>query len=102
MKNLYKWSLFHSLGILVYIGLVATLIFNGEAIFGEMNNFIGPVAFLLLFTLSALIVGGLALGKPIMLYLDNKKKEAVSFILMIAGWLTAFTIITLIISAVTK
>jgi len=87
------------LGILIYIAVVATIMQNGEKWFGNMNNFIGPVAFLLLFTLSAIVVGSLGLGKPIMLYLDGKKKEAVAMVLYTAGWILLFTIVALVISA---
>lgn len=95
-----KNSFFYSFGTLVYIILVATILSNGERIFGQVDNtFFGPVAFLLLFTLSAAVVGGLILGKPIMLYLDNKKKEAVWMFLSSAGWLLLYTIIAIIILA---
>jgi len=72
-----KTGFMNALYTLIYIVLVAMIMQNGEKIFGKMSNYVGPVAFLLLFTLSALIVGTLILGKPLMLYLNNKKKEAV-------------------------
>lgn len=97
-----KQSFLHALGTLIYIVLVATLMQNGDKIFGEMDNFLGPIAFLLLFTLSAIVVGGLILIKPLALYLDGKKKEALSLLLMTIGWLAGFTIISLIIAAFLK
>lgn len=99
MKSLYKWSLVHSLGILFYIAAVSYVMTNGEKWFGKMDNFIGPIAFLLLFTLSAFVVGLLGLGKPIMFYFDGKKKKAVTLVFLTAGWLFIFTIIMLPISA---
>lgn len=95
-----KTSFLHSLGVLIYISLVAWIMTNAEKIFGKMNDWLGPVAFLLLFTLSALVVGGLILGKPIMLYLDGKKKDAVRLVIATAAWLAILTTITLIIVAV--
>ncbi len=95
MKSLYKQSLVHSLGILAYIAAVSHVMTNGEKWFGKMDNFIGPIAFLLLFTLSAFVVGLLGLGKPIMFFLDGKKKEAVMLVSLVAGWLFVFTIIML-------
>jgi hypothetical protein len=76
-KGLVQTALLNSLGVAVYTGLVAFLMYNGDKLFGDMDNVIGPMAFLLLFVFSALIVGVLVLGKPIMLYLDGSKKEAV-------------------------
>jgi len=88
------------LGVLVYIIGVALLMQNAERIFGTMNNVLGPITFLLLFTLSALVVGGLLLTKPIMLYLDGKKKEAMMMLFTCIGWLATFTAIALIILAI--
>lgn len=102
MKNLYKWSFVHALGILVYIVIVATIMNNGDRLFGHEDNFVTPIAFLLLFTLSAIVVGLLGLAKPIMLYLDGKKKEAVTMISLTAGWLFVFTIAALVVTAVVK
>lgn len=102
MKNLYKYSFIHSISILAYIALVALVMQNGDQWFGQMNNFIGPIAFLLLFTLSALVVGLLGLGKPIILYLDGKKKEAITLILLTVANLFALTLIALVIASLCK
>jgi len=99
MTNIYKTSFINSLGALMYIGIVSWVMQNGERLFGKMNNFLGPLALLLLFTLSALIVGGLILGKPMMLYLDGKKKEAVQLLLTTGGWLGLFTVLALLVLA---
>lgn len=95
-----KTGFVSALGTLVYIMVVAAIMQNGDRLFGEMDNFLGPISFLLLFTLSAIVVGGLVLGKPLMLYLDGKKREAVSLFLAIAAWLAGFTITALIIAIV--
>jgi len=97
--NTTKMGFIHSLGVLVYISLVALLMQNGEKIFGKEDNWASPIAFLLLFTLSAIVVGLLVLGKPIVLYLDNKKKEAVKMLVSTAAFIAAFTIFALVIVA---
>lgn len=94
-----KISFFNALGTVAYISIVATIMQNGSKLFGEKDNFATPIVFLLLFTLSAITVGGLVLGKPLMLYLDNKKNEAVAVFLQTAGWLAVFTVVTMIVSA---
>lgn len=100
MKKVFSLSFLHGFGIVVYVGIVSYLMNNGDRLFGKMDNLVGPIAFLLLFTLSALVVGILGLGKPVMLYLDGKKKEAISFFLYTAGWLLIFTIVALLIAAI--
>lgn len=68
----------NSFGTLIYIFLVSLIMSNGEKIFGAADNrVLSPIIFLLLFILSALVTGFLILGKPLMLYLDNQKKEGV-------------------------
>jgi len=82
------------MGTLVYCGLIAYLMINGEELFGKANSIFGVAAFLMLFVLSAAIVGSLVLGKPIIYYLDGKKKE--SIVLLIYTIIILF-ILTLII-----
>lgn len=97
MKTIYSRSLIHSIILVLYISVVSTIMSNGDKLFGEMQGFLAPVAFLLLFTLSALITGALILGKPLMLYLDGKKKEAIFMLLSSIGWLAAFTVIAMLV-----
>jgi len=82
----------------VYVAGVATLIFYANYIFGKMNNIIGPIAFLMLFVVSALITGALLLGKPLMMYLDGKKKEAVKLFGFNVLWIVIFAIIAFVIN----
>lgn len=101
MPKLNKTGFLNALGALVYIIIVSQIMRNGNRLFGN-DNFITPVVLLLLFTLSAITVGGLIIGKPLMLYLDDKKKEAVSLFLATVGWLAGFTIIALLIAFILR
>ena len=92
-------SLINALGVLVYVSLVAILMFYGQALFGKMAGFFGVMAFLLLFVISASVVGALVLGKPVMLYLDNKKEEAVKLLIHTIGWLVIFMIVVFVVVA---
>lgn len=78
---LLKQALINSLGTLAYCGLVAYIMINGEELFGKISNIFGIMAFLMLFVLSAAIVGSLVLGKPIIYYLDGKKKESITLLI---------------------
>lgn len=76
----------------IYIAGIGLLLTYGNKIFGPMPKVLGPIAFLLLFVLSAAIMGALILGQPILWYLDNKKTEAVRLLLCTIGWLFVFTV----------
>lgn len=76
-KKLFFMSILHSLGVLAYVSLVVLFMSNVQKIFGKNDNIVAGIIILLIFILSALITGSLVLGRPIMLYLDGKKTEAV-------------------------
>lgn len=102
MKNnkLALWAAIHALGVVVYVALVVTLISNVEHLFSDsMPGILGPIAMLTLFVFSALLTGGLVLGKPIMLYLDGMKKEAVRMLFYTGAWLFTFMAIIFIVLA---
>jgi hypothetical protein len=102
MKNskLIAIGFLNAFGVSLYVTIVALILRNGEKIFGKMDNFLSPVAFLLLFVLSAAITGTLTLGRPIWLYLDNRKLEAVKLFFYTLGWLFAITLTVFIIEII--
>lgn len=102
MKTICKNSLISSLGVAAYIILVATFMSHANSWFGSDDKFVTPIVVLLLFSLSALVVGGLLVGKPIFLYIDGKKKDAVQMLFANAGWLLLFFLISLILLALLK
>lgn len=95
MKSSLKIALVNSAATAAYITLVALLMTKGNDIFGQATGVLGGVGILLLFTLSALIVGTLILGKPLVLYLDGAKKEAVKLLLYTILFLALITMIFL-------
>ncbi len=86
-KKISMGSLASAVGVAAYVAVISYVMRNGEKVFGQVNNFLGPIAFLLMFVLSATITGALVLGRPAMLFLDGQKKEAVKLFLFSAGWL---------------
>jgi len=82
-----------SVGVFVYVVIVTLIMSNGEKLFGKMTTLGGPIAFLMLFVFSALITGSLVLGRPIYLYLNGKKEEAVRLFFCQVIWLFAITLI---------
>lgn len=102
-KNiLIKTSLLNALGTVIYVALIATIMNNAPKIFGEMKSVAGPIAFLLLFVTSAAITGGLVLGRPVMLFLDNQKQLAVKLFSYTVGWLFIFTFLFLCLNLIWK
>jgi len=95
--KLLLWSLINSLGTLVYVFAISKLLFFGENIFGKMKNSWGPFAILLLFVLSAIIVGLFIFGKVVYIYLNNQKKEAIKLFFYTIVWLILATLIFLLI-----
>lgn len=55
------------------------------------------LAFLLVFVISAAVMGLLIFGKPILLYLDNFKKEAVSLLFYTLSFLILIAAIVFLI-----
>ncbi len=101
-KDIIKWSLINSLGVVVYVALVSTVMQNGEKTFGEMKNYVGPMAFLLLFVFSALVTGLLILGRPVYLFLDSVSKEAVKMLIYTVGWMFVIIILMLVVNMLLK
>ncbi|OGY48135.1 MAG: hypothetical protein A2840_02130 [Candidatus Buchananbacteria bacterium RIFCSPHIGHO2_01_FULL_47_11b] len=88
-------ALLQAVGVFMYTAGVGWILTNGERIFGKMQNFWGPIAFLMLFVLSATVVGVLIFGRPVLLYLDNKRTEAIILLLTTIAWLAVITFVVL-------
>jgi hypothetical protein len=104
MKNskLIWLALLHALGIAAYVVVVVLVIQSAAKIFGQMTGIIGPIALLMLFVLSASITGTLALGRPVLLFLENRKVEAVKMFLYTIGWLFLITLLIFGIAFILK
>jgi hypothetical protein len=85
-------SAISAVGVLAYIMLVAWIMNNGERLFGEMDNYIGPVVFLMLFVFSATVTGLLVLGRPVYLLLSGQKNEAVKLFFYTLLWMLIFVL----------
>ena len=82
----------NTLVAVIYIFLVSQIMQNGGKLFGEADNMFTPFVVLLLFTLSAAVVGGLVFGQSLMLFLDNKKKDGVTAAIYSIGWFAIYTV----------
>jgi len=95
MKNSLQTAVINSVATAVYIALVSLLMTYGNQIFGQEMGVLGGVGILLLMTLSVLVVGSLVIGKPLMMYLDGNKKEAVKLLMQTILILAVITVIFL-------
>lgn len=88
-------GLLSALGVLIYTSLVVWVMTTVD----QMNQppaFWGPLAFLMLFVLSAIIVGLLVLGRPVYLYINQSKDQATKLLFYTVGWLLLLTIVILL------
>ena len=73
-------------GLLVYISLVSLFLSNGSKIFGPVDTFLAPIAFLLLFIVSAMTTGSIALARAGFLFWEKRYKESFTLIGGTLGW----------------
>ncbi len=97
MNKIIKRAIIDSIGTAAYIILIASFIYFLKSSFSDQKDtIITTVSALLLFVCSAAITGFLVFGKPIMLYVDGKKREAISLLGYTIGMLALITIIIFI------
>lgn len=96
MKNvILKYAGLNALGTALYVAAVAIFMSHTSEIFNgvEEKTALIPFAMLLLFVLSATVTGSLVIGRPVLWYLDGKKKEAVRLFIATVGFLFFFTLV---------
>lgn len=93
-------SFLYALAVVLYITFVATIMSFAEQFLSQREDTIlAPISFLLLFVVSAAMMAVLVFGKPVMLYLDGKKRDGVLMTANTIGFLAIFTIILLIVQS---
>ena len=89
--NLYVRGLINAVLALAYIFLASLFVNFIPKLFGPESNgnggILGFSVFLMFFVLSATVMGTLVLGKPVMLYIDGQKKDAVKLLGITIGWM---------------
>jgi hypothetical protein len=94
MNKIWRRAIINSVATAVYVTAVAGFMYFGTLIkLGRTNSILAPIALLLLFVFSASLTGFLIFGKPAQLYVDGKKKEALS---LLTYTLVIFSVITLV------
>lgn len=94
MKNIRKMAAINAGATALYVALIGGFMyFAGSMKLGQSNFFLLPIAMLMLFVLSAAVTGFLIFGKPAQLYVDGKKKEALT---LLSNTIVIFAVITVI------
>lgn len=93
MKNPALKSFGHAILVAAYVSLISLVMSHGSQWFGQKDTALTPIAVLMLFVVSAAITGSIVLGRPILMYLDGQKKEALKFFGYTVGWLFILTLI---------
>lgn len=102
MSNTIRTAVINSSLTLFYISAVGSFMYYGSQVkIGKIPSILGPITFLLLFVFSAAITSYLVFGKPAQLYVDGKKKEALSLLgytLLFLGLITGVLLTVLILN----
>ena|SRR3989344_3758507 len=87
MKNIIKTAALNAGATILYIILIATFLTNASQIFGpdEPKTVLVPIVMLSLLVFSVAVTGSLIFGRPILWYLDGKKKEALQLLIYTLG-----------------
>lgn len=97
MEKIRKTAVVNALATALYVIAVACFMyFASNMKLGRNNTVLVPITLLLLFVFSAALTGFLLFGKPILMYLDGKKKEAMS---LLSYTLMTFSLVTFIFLA---
>ncbi len=90
-----KSALINSSITVAYIVSVALFMNWIQSLKLGKDTFIDPIAFISLFVFSAAFTSFWMIGKPVLMYLDGKKKDAVSLISYTLGFFFLYTVIAL-------
>ena len=96
MGKIRKRALLNAFLTTLYIVAVGLFMYYGSQMkIGRTNSFLAPIALLTLFVFSASLTGFLIVGKPLQLYIDGKKKDALSLLSYTLVYLFVATVVFL-------
>jgi hypothetical protein len=96
VKDIKIKAFINSLLTSLYIVAIGLFLYYGTMMKFGRNSFIAPISLLFMFVFSAALTSYLLLGMPARMYIDGKKKEALSLITYTLGFFFAFTLIALL------
>ncbi|RJR28917.1 hypothetical protein C4564_03760 [Candidatus Microgenomates bacterium] len=99
---LSKKGLVQAFSVSLYCSTIGLFFFKANEIFGKTPNYFGPVAFLLLLSVSVLVCGLLVFYKPYKLFFVKKRTEAIDLVVSTTVWLFVFLTVFLLLALVIK
>jgi hypothetical protein len=101
MKKILLPAVTNSLGTVVYIAVVAWfmtfLTSSTNNLLANISEVLAATIMLTLLVLSVAVVGSLIFGRPLMWYLDGKKREAINLLVTTIGSLFVLLLIIVIV-----
>ena len=92
-----KNPLINAVSATLYIVIISFVMFYGGRFIPSDKSIFGPITVLSLFSLSAAIMGYVFLYQPGVLFMENKRKEAVGLFLKTVGIFAGLTFVMLLI-----
>ncbi len=93
-NDLIKRAFLNAVGVAAYIVLLMWLIsYFGERLEAEPETWLMPVFVLLIFIISACVTASLVLLKPVLLFLEGAKKQAVHLFIYTLGFLAVLALV---------
>jgi len=99
-RNLIKKSLINAGLAALYVFALTFLMSSNKVTPKGAPEYLIGMGMLLIFVISATVMGYLVLGKPILMYLDGAKKEAVKLFYLTLSWLVVIAAIIFSILAI--
>jgi hypothetical protein len=99
MNSIKKYALINAGVTALYIIGLVTFISNIESVIEE--SFLVPALMLILFVFSATFTAALMLGRPILWYLEGKKKEAITFFFHTLVSFVIYAVLAVLVLALT-
>jgi hypothetical protein len=96
-KDLLLKTFRNTTGAVVYVFLVSQIMQNGNVLFGKKDTMLTPFVVLLLFSLSAAVMGSLVFGPAVMAFFEGKKSESIKAAVYSISWLGAYTVLALLL-----
>ena len=84
-KFIVKTAFLNAAVTAAYVGAVASLLFYAPKFFGQEKTVLIPIVMLLLFVFSAAFTSSMIFGRPVLWYIEGKKKDALSLLGLTLG-----------------
>ena len=94
--SLLKKAVVSALGVAAYVMAFTWFINNAQGWFGDQQVWVGPFLMLIFFIVSACVTGSLVLARPMMMYLDGQKNDAVYLFVYTVAALAVIIMVTAI------